>query len=143
MEVIRGGCHCGVIRYELSWPLPMAEIPVRACGCSFCRKHDGTYTSHRDAVLMAVISNAAQVSDYTFGTGTAEFKVCSRCGVVPFVTSEILGTTYAVVNVNTFNNVDPARFERASTDFEGETLEDRLARRRRSWIPNVTIRFGG
>lgn len=82
------------------------------------------------------------MSRYSFATRTAQFVICSRCGVVPFVTSEISGRLYAVVNVNTFEDVDRARFETAATDFDGETTNSRLARRTRSWIPAVTIREG-
>ncbi len=101
---------------------------VRACSFTFCTKHGGVYTSHRDASLAASVRDQAEVSRYRFGTRTAEFYLCSRCGVVPFVTSEIDGRLYAVVNVNSFEGIDPARFTRAVTDFDGETTEGRLAR---------------
>ncbi len=54
--------------------------------------------------------------------------------------SEIDGVPYAVVNVNTFEGVDPAILVRRVTDFEGETTAERHARRQRSWTPNVTVR---
>ena len=62
-----------------------------------------------------------------------------RCGAVPFVTSMIQGRLYAVVNANTFEVVDRGLFRSAVTSFDGETPENRLERRRRTWIPNVTI----
>ena len=136
---IEGKCHCGNITYLLAWPGAAATIPVRACSCTFCTKHGGVYTSHRDAELAAVVRDQALVSRYRFGTETAEFYLCSRCGVVPFVTSTIEGNLYAVVNVNSFEGIDPARFSRAVTDFDGETTDSRLDRRKRNWIPSVTI----
>jgi len=136
---IDGRCHCGNVSYVLRWPGDGAEIPVRACSCSFCTKHGGVYTSHREGALAATVRDPALVSTYRFGTGTADFHVCARCGVVPFVTSEIDGTLYAVVNVNCFEGIDPARFSRAVTDFDGESTESRLERRQRNWIPSVTI----
>ncbi len=136
---IEGKCHCGNITYVLHWPGAGTEIPVRACGCSFCTKHGGAYTSHRDAELAAVVHDRALVSHYQFGTETAEFYLCSRCGVVPFVTGTIAGHLYAVVNVNTFEGIDPACFSRAAADFDGETTQSRLDRRKRYWIPSVTI----
>jgi hypothetical protein len=136
---IEGKCHCGNITYLLAWPGAAATIPVRACSCTFCTKHGGVYTSHRDAELAAVVHDQALVSRYRFGTETAEFYLCSRCGVVPFVTSEIAGNLYAVVNVNSFEGIDPARFSRAVTDFDGETKQSRLDRRKRNWIPSVTV----
>ncbi len=71
--------------------------------------------------------------------GTAEFYICSRCGVVAFVTSMIEDNLYAVVNVNSFEGIDPSCYSRAIANFEGETTESRLDRRKRNWIPSVII----
>ena len=139
MLVVKGGCHCGTIRYDFTWPLPGLEIPVRACGCEFCTKHRGTYTAHPEARIEAVIADESLLSTYRFATGTAEFLVCRRCGVVPFVTSLIDGRLYAVVNVNTFESDEPLTLTEKISDFDGETMEDRLARRTRTWIPQVSI----
>ncbi len=136
---IEGKCHCGNITFVLHWPGAGTDIPVRACSCTFCTKHGGVYTSHGDAELAAVVHDAGLVSHYRFGTETAEFYLCSRCGVVPFVTSTIEDHLYAVVNVNSFEGIDPSSFSRAVTDFDGETTESRLGRRKRNWIPSVTI----
>jgi hypothetical protein len=42
-----------------------------------------------------------------------------------------------VVSVNAFNNVPQSMLQRAAADFEGESVESRLARRKRGWIANV------
>jgi len=136
---IEGRCHCGNISFVFHWPGDESKIPVRACGCTFCVKHTGTYTSHRDGKLSAVVLDDALVSKYRFGTNTADFWVCSRCGAVPFVTSEIEGVLFAVVNVNTIEGVDRSIFRQAVTDFDGEDTQSRLDRRARTWIPSVTI----
>jgi hypothetical protein len=137
--LITGKCHCGNIAFELEWRGDPHEIPARACGCSFCVKHGGVWTSDPNSELVVSFRDAALVSKYVFGTGTAMFHVCSRCGTVPLVTSEIAGHLYAVVNVNVFESVGPARLRRASTDFEGEDVESRLARRKRNWIADVRL----
>lgn len=142
MRVISGGCHCGNVSYEFTWPAEGDSIPVRACSCEFCMKHRGVYTSHPEGRLNAEIRDGSLVSRYRFATKTAEFFVCKRCGVVPFVTSEIEGSMFAVVNVNTFDAVDPQVFDSSVTDFGGELREDRLARRTRTWIRYVTISGG-
>jgi hypothetical protein len=77
------------------------------------------------------------VSRYAFGTQSASFHVCTRCGVVPVVTSEIAGTSYAVVNVNCFEGLDPALLRRVEVSFDGEAEAARLARRAKGWIPQV------
>jgi hypothetical protein len=137
--LIEGKCHCGNISFTLDWPGEAAEIPARACGCTFCVKHGGVWTSNPGGTLTATIRNPARVNRYAFGTRTATFHVCSECGSVPFVTSAIDDHEYAVVNVNMFENVEPARLKRGATDFEGEAMESRLARRKRGWIPDVRI----
>jgi len=142
MRIIPGGCHCGAIRYEFTWPVPGREIPVRACSCAFCTKHRACYTSHADAVLDVMIADKDAVSAYTFATGTAEFQVCRRCGVVPFVTSRIEGRMYAVVNVNTFEGDEASTLTESTSNFDGESLDQRLARRARTWIPTVSVTYG-
>jgi len=47
------------------------------------------------------------------------------------------GTRYAVVNAITFEGVESSQFAQTATDFEGETTEERLARRRRNWTPEA------
>jgi hypothetical protein len=137
--LINGKCHCGNIAFTLGWEGEPPEIPARACGCSFCTKHGGVWTSNPRSTLAVIVHDAALLSKYAFGTKTAEFYVCSRCGVVPLVTSEIEDRLHAVVNINVFENVDPSWLRRAPADFEGENLELRLARRKRNWIADVRI----
>jgi hypothetical protein len=137
--MIRGSCHCGNVRFELAWPGEAAAIPARRCGCTFCRKHGGVWTSNPAGVLTVRIERPAQVSRYEFGTATAEFVVCANCGAVPLVTSRIDDRVYAVVNVNTFDGIDPARISISPASFDGEEVGDRLARRRRYWIPDVRM----
>lgn len=139
---IQGSCHCGNIAFDLDWPGEGQEIPARACTCSFCMKHGGVWTSNPQGSLRVKVGDTAQVSHYAFGTKTALFHICSRCGAVPVVTSEIDGHTYAVVSVNAFDNVDASALRRASATFDGETEAERLARRVRGWIPKVEIAQG-
>ena len=135
--VIQGKCHCGNIAFSLTWVPDPVEIPARACSCSFCTKHGGVWTSHPGGALEVVVNELSLVSQYAFGTQTAEFHLCARCGVVPVATSRIDERLYAVVNVNTFEGVDPSVLRRTSTSFEAEEKDSRLARRKRNWIANV------
>lgn len=131
---IAGSCHCGNIALALRWPGNPAEIPARACDCSFCTRHGGIWTSAPDAELDVTVRDPALVTRYAFGTRTADFHVCSRCGVVPLVTCSIGGRLFAVVNVNTLEDRVRTRARTAPARFEGEAVDDRLARRQRNWI---------
>lgn len=135
--LITGKCHCGNISFTLDWTPDPTAIPARACDCTFCTRHGGVWTSCPTGSLRVSVAEPALVSKYAFGTRTADFHVCSRCGVPPVVTSRIDGRLHAVVNVNTFEGVDPSLLRRAPATFEGEDTENRLARRQRNWISNV------
>jgi len=135
--LIHGKCHCGNIAFALAWEPDPAEIPARACDCLFCTKHGGVWTSNPRGALKVTVRDPSLVSKYAFGTRTAEFHVCARCGIVPVVTSRIDGRLYAVVSVNAFEGVDPSLLRRKPASFEGEGKDDRLARRKRNWIGDV------
>ncbi len=139
---ISGSCHCGNITFSLDWRPEPAEIPARACSCSFCLKHGGLWTSCPTGSLRITIRQPALVSRYSFGTRTAEFHVCSSCGVVPVVTSRIDGRLYAVVSVNAFQNIDPALLKRVAATYDGESESARLARRKLNWIADVEVQAG-
>ena len=106
--LISGRCHSGNILFALDWrPAPL-EIPARACTWSFCAKHGGVWTSCPTGSLTVSVKDRTRASNCAFGTKTAEFHMCTGCGVVPVVTSRIDGCFYAVVSVNAFENVEPA-----------------------------------
>ena len=141
--LIQGRCHCGNISFALTWDPDPESIPARVCSCSFCVKHGGVWTSNPGGSLVVRVNDAARVNRYAFGTKTAEFHVCALCGVVPVVTSLIDGKLFAVVNVNSFEAVEPALLRRSPASFEGEGEGPRLDRRQRNWIAQVEYIAGG
>jgi hypothetical protein len=102
----------------------------------------GVWTSCPTGSLDLKVREPSAVSRYSFGTKTAEFHICARFGVVPAVTRRIAGKVYALVSVNAFEEVDASLVRHASTTFDAETEEARLARRMRNWIPNVVFSQG-
>jgi hypothetical protein len=134
---IQGSCHCSNISFEFTWEPDPGSITARACGCSFCTKHGGVWTSNPSSALTVTVREPALISRYSFGTSTAVFHICGRCGLVPVVTSEIDNHLYAVVSVNAFDNVPPSLIQRSSADFDGESTATRLARRKQGWIADV------
>jgi hypothetical protein len=137
--IISGRCHCSNISYVLDWQPEPSAISARACTCSFCTRHGGVWTSCPTGSLKVTITDSECVSDYAFGTETAQFRICTRCGVVPVVTSLIDDRMYAVVNVNTFENVEPSMLQRSSVTLDDESGDDRLARRKRNWIAELVF----
>lgn len=132
---IDGSCHCGNIRFAFHRPHGDGTIPVRLCGCTFCVKHGGRWTSHPNGSFTLLISDRSRATVYQFGTRSADFHVCSTCGVAPIVTCLIDGRRYAVVNANAFEGIDRSALIEARADFEGELLDVRMARRLRNWTP--------
>ncbi len=63
---LRGSCHCGNIRIAIDWPdpYPRPTIPVRACGCGFCKKHRAAWTSHPNGRFYLRITDASRVTSY-------------------------------------------------------------------------------
>src|ERR671939_662142 len=91
---LEGTCHCGNIAIVLETGQDPRSLPLRACDCSFCRKHGARTTSDPE------------------------------------------GRAWAVLNVNLFRDAASA-FDRPahSMSYEGETREERIARRKRVWTP--------
>ena len=50
--ILRGACHCGQVEVAFETAMSVADLPLRACGCSFCRRHgtQGRGGSERPAV---------------------------------------------------------------------------------------------
>ncbi|HUQ13929.1 MAG TPA: GFA family protein [Novosphingobium sp.] len=80
MIVIRGGGHCGSVRFSVSAP-PPAE--VLECNCSICAKTGYLHWIVADAGF-AMEQGADALTSYRFGTGTAEHLFCATCGIKPF-----------------------------------------------------------
>lgn len=135
--LIHGSCHCQNITFTLEWVPAPSTIPARTCTCTFCRKHGGVWTSCPTGTLDVVFADASLVSTHAFETRTADFHICSKCGVVPVVSSRIDGRLYAVVSGNASEGIGRSVLQQAAATFDGEGEDARLSRRQRSRIPNV------
>lgn len=134
-----GRCQCGNISYTLDWVPDPTEIPARACSCSFCTAHAAVWTACPSGKLKVRIKNPALVAKHSFATGTAQFHVCGCCGDVPVVTSEIDGQVFAAINTNTLQGNATSLLRHEPANFDGESVEARIERRRRHWIADVAI----
>jgi hypothetical protein len=77
---VRGGCHCGAVRFEAEVP---ETVEVLDCNCSICAKTGFRHlmVPHGDFTLLA---GEGALTRYRFGTGTAEHLFCGTCGVKSF-----------------------------------------------------------
>lgn len=133
-----GACHCGNIALRLESDKAPRELGLRADGCSFCSKHNALYTSDPGGAVHIAVQAGEGVERYRFGTKTADFLLCKTCGV--FVAAAMTEPALAVINVNVLDARAAFLENQVQTaDFEGESLEQRLARRRARWTPLVSF----
>jgi hypothetical protein len=113
---------------------------VRTCTCSFCRSHNPGMISDSAGLLEVSADDWSLVELYRFGTRTADFLICRRCGVFIAAISDLETAPCAVVNANCLD--DRARFIGPVTmhEFQSETLGARISRRAANWMPAVVRR---
>lgn len=131
-----GACHCGGIKVHLRSQKTPSELRSRACQCSFCRLHGASFTSDPEGTLS--IRSSGPVNRYRMGTGTAEFHICTNCGVVPAATwKREDGKLLSVVRVQCLDARDELEKYRKEWSVEHELAnpEERFSRRSRTWTP--------
>ena len=133
-----GHCHCGNLCYTIAWRLGTDLVPVHACSCGFCTMHGARWLAHPAAHCALTIIDTSALLRYRFGTRTADFLVCGRCGILTVACCEITTVDYAVINANTFTNLPAGALASAGTNFDGEDTAARLTRRQRNWMP-ITV----
>jgi hypothetical protein len=138
MHELKGSCHCGNVEFTLFTEKSADDLVPRRCSCTMCRRHGASYISDPDARLVLRYRDPSLLSVYRFGHGTAQWVICSRCGVLTAVLCEIDDCLRAVVRVQSM--VDHTFQARETpTDFDDESVADRLGRRARTWIGSVEV----
>ena len=76
--IVRGGCHCGAVRFEALIREPRPEL--LDCNCSMCSKTGFLHliVPHEDFTL---VSGEEALTSYRFGTGQADHLFCQQCGI--------------------------------------------------------------
>jgi hypothetical protein len=103
-------------------------LPVRTCGCRFCRKHGLLTTSDPRGEMDFILTNRTAVLRYRFDTETAEFLMCGRCGVYVGAQMEEAGRYYAIVNLRTLEGEDELGTAQPM-DYSRESVSERRTRR--------------
>jgi hypothetical protein len=132
---LEGGCHCGRLRVAFTTPTAPTELPLRACQCSFCRRHGALTTSDPAGEVVLTVSEPPAGGWYRFATGMTDFWVCPGCGVYVGGYVESGGQGRAVVNTRALDARDEFTQPPTAMDYGRETREERLARRMRVWSP--------
>ncbi|WP_304218635.1 GFA family protein [Phenylobacterium aquaticum] len=137
-DALTGQCHCGAIAVAFEPGRPVAELPLRACQCGFCRRH-GALTSSDPSSRLRIEAKVGAITRYRFGRRATDALICSVCGVYVASAIEAEGQMFATLNIagvgiDAFAGRDP---EPAVYDFE--TDEAKLARRLSRWTPTVLV----
>jgi hypothetical protein len=137
-----GGCHCGNLRVRLRLSMPPAESELRACACTFCRAHAARTIADPSGLAEITARDWSRVEPYRFGTRTADYLICSTCGVYIGAVCETASGLRAVININSLD--DSALFKQTPVvhDYDGESPEARLVRRASRWMPAIVHRQG-
>jgi hypothetical protein len=130
-----GACHCGALRFRYGTARPPQSWSVRACSCSFCRAHGVISTSDPAGTLLFSTSEEGPLQRYSFGSRSAHFLVCRNCGVYIGATMSAETGRFGIVNLRTLQPIPQGLPDPIATDFDGESLEVRLARRAKNWTP--------
>jgi hypothetical protein len=143
MRSHHGRCHCGAIELDFETALAPDEIEIRACQCSFCRKHASRAAADPAGKLTLRVRDAALLNRYRFGLQTAEYWVCRACGVyVAAITIED-SALRGIVIVNALDDADLFTRPPIAADYDAESRPARLARRRERWTPVVVEGVAG
>ena len=139
---IRGGCHCKRVRVEFTTHREPSATNPRACDCSFCKKHGAAYVSDPAGQLRIVVGDPSVLRSYRQGSETAEFRLCSDCGVLVAVTFEHAGRLYGAVNAACLDG-DSGLGASIPASPQGLSPEQKVARWLQVWVPDVQLSPAG
>lgn len=129
-----GSCHCGAIAFTFETALAPERWQVRACQCSFCRRHGARTTSDPAGRVSFRVREQAALQRYRFGRRTADFVVCRNCGAYLAAVLTSPRGRFATLNINTL--VEPiALTSAAAVSYDDETPDERQRRREQRWTP--------
>ena len=140
MSVYEGGCHCGNIQVWFETEISPADFKPRSCQCSFCRKHSTRALSDTNGNIHLSVTSKAELNRYKFGHNSAEFLICTRCGV--YVSAYMPDGNKAYANVMANALRDHEAFPPGiPINYGVENETNKLKRRRGVWS-YATLTFG-
>lgn len=113
---LRGGCHCGTVRFAIAVEPPLELLD---CNCSICSKSGFLHliVPHERFELL---NGADSLASYRFGSGTAEHLFCRTCGIKSYYQPRSHPDDWSV----NFRCLDPSHgLEPAIRAFDGRNWE--------------------
>jgi hypothetical protein len=109
-------------------------LPLRACDCSFCRRHGAKTTSDPYGKL-TILADSGAIERYRFGMRVTDFILCRGCGSYIAAMSREGENERATLNVVGVAVPEFAARDAAPVNLDRETSDSRRERRRKLWTP--------
>ncbi|MEM7135039.1 MAG: GFA family protein [Myxococcota bacterium] len=118
IESTEGGCHCGAVRYRVSFSARRAL----QCNCSICTMKGFLHLIVPED-RFELLSGKEALATYTFGTHTAKHHFCTRCGIHSFYRPRS-HPGHIDINVHCLDDLDADQFEISA--FDGQHWEESI-----------------
>lgn len=128
-----GRCHCGAVGYTYQTEVLPRDWVLCACQCTFCRAHGACSISDPVGLVEFHVRDPERLRRYRFGQRITDFLVCGECGVYVGAMMDAPSTLVAIVNVNALCDCPEGLRQPVPTFHDGESVEERIRRRARSW----------
>ena len=135
MPTYDGQCHCGALAFHYHTAVPPERWQLRACQCSFCRRHAALSTSDPGGRLEFGVREAHALRRYRFGLRTADFLLCTRCGVYLGAQIATGSGSFGIINARALAAIPEALPSASPVSYQAEDAAQRLARRAERWTP--------
>lgn len=132
-----GRCHCGDVAYSWRTAIAPRDWPIRACQCTFCRRHGALSVSDPDGSLEFRIARPETLIRYRFGLRITDFLICGNCGIYVAACMDSPRGKIAVISVNTLDPVPEGLPAPKPMNYDGESTGDRETRREQRWTPVI------
>jgi hypothetical protein len=131
--LLHGECHCGRVEVSFETALAPEAMELRACQCSFCRRHGAKTVTDPNGSL-TIAAPAGGLSRYRFGHRTADYLVCANCGVY---IAAVINDGERRATLNAAGLMIEGLHDRAPTpvSLDHEDAGGRRVRRQRNWTP--------
>ncbi len=134
MTLLHGECHCGRVEVSFETALAPETMEIRACQCSFCRRHGARTVTDPNGSL-TIAAPAGGLSRYRFGLRTADYLLCANCGV--YIAAVINDGAEKRATLNATGLMIEDMHDRTPTpvNLDSEDASGRRDRRHRNWTP--------
>ena len=130
-----GACHCGNIHVHVRISKQADSIEVRACQCSFCRRHGAKTFTDPDGNAEIEIGDAG-LNTYRFGLSVSDTLLCARCGVyIGACMRSADGRAVVTLNAQGLAINDLLHGECKRVDYSSDSAASRQERRWLAWTP--------